>query len=171
MNSAILSDRIEQFILDLLKQQSSDELLLKRKDVASHMDCAPSQVTYVINTRFSPDNRFIVESRRGSGGYIRIALRSVSHTPGLNEALQSARQAMPEVQNVDNKGKPNSIETFEKSLDGYFRMLVEYDIVTPREYRLICNMTHTMLEFCPEGHRREAVKAMIRRIEWVLKGE
>lgn len=66
MNNSMLSDRIEKFILEMLGKQSTDEILLKRKDVADLLECAPSQVTYVINTRFSPDNRFVVESRRGS---------------------------------------------------------------------------------------------------------
>ena len=69
------------------------------------------------------------------------------------------------------KNNPNGIESIEKGLDGYFRMLVDYDIITGQEYRLICTMTHTMLEYCPESHRREAAKTMIRRMEWALKGE
>ena len=48
MTNSILADRIEQFILERLGKQSSDELLLRRKDVADLLECAPSQVTYVI---------------------------------------------------------------------------------------------------------------------------
>lgn len=66
---------------------------------------------------------------------------------------------------------PNSIEAIENGLDGYYRMLVDYDIISNQEYRLIYAMTHTMLEYCPESHRREAAKTMIHRIEWALKGE
>ena len=68
MNNTMLSDRIEKFILEMLDKETNDQVLLKRKDVADLLECAPSQVTYVINTRFSPDDRFVVESRRGSGG-------------------------------------------------------------------------------------------------------
>ena len=75
MNSTMLSDKIENFILDLMDKQNTDQLLLKRKEVADRLACAPSQVTYVIHTRFSANDRFIVESRRGSGGYIKISLR------------------------------------------------------------------------------------------------
>jgi len=98
MNSAILSDRIEQFILGLLQKQSSDELLLKRKDVASQLECAPSQVTYVINTRFTPNDRFIVESRRGSGGFIRIALRNIPPRalPSYHDSLKIAPKEVEE---------------------------------------------------------------------------
>ena len=66
MNSTMLSDKIENFILDLMDKQNTDQLLLKRKEVADRLACAPSQVTYVINTRFSANDRFIVESRRGA---------------------------------------------------------------------------------------------------------
>ena len=47
MNNSMLSDRIEKFILEMLGKQSTDEILLKRKDVADLLECAPSQVTYV----------------------------------------------------------------------------------------------------------------------------
>lgn len=50
-------------------------------------------------------------------------------------------------------------------------MLLNYDIISEREYRLMYAMTHTMLEYCPEGHRKEAGRTMIHRIEWALKGE
>lgn len=63
MVSNMLSDRIERFILNQLKNQTTPVVILKRKEVAELLDCAPSQVTYVINTRFSPDRRFQVESR------------------------------------------------------------------------------------------------------------
>lgn len=171
MNGTILSDKIEQFILDLLDKQSSDELLVKRKDIASQLACAPSQVTYVINTRFTPDARFIVESRRGSNGFIRIALRPMQprQLPAYHETVENHQETRdaPGGKRVN----PNSIEAIEKSLEGYFHMLLDYDIVSEREYRLICNTTHTMLEYCPESYRKEAVKTMIHRIEWALKGE
>ena len=51
------------------------------------------------------------------------------------------------------------------------QMLLNYDIISEREYRLMYAMTHTMLEYCPEGHRKEAGRTMIHRIEWALKGE
>ena len=78
MMNTMLSDRIENMILEMLERQTSDELLIKRKEMADLLECAPSQITYVINTRFSSDKRFVVESRRGTGGYIKIALREMS---------------------------------------------------------------------------------------------
>ena len=66
-----LSDSIEQFIKDLLKEEST-EVELKRNELAEYFGCAPSQINYVLATRFSPDHGYLTESRRGGGGYIRI---------------------------------------------------------------------------------------------------
>ena len=66
-----LSDSIETFIKTLLAEDSP-EVELKRSELASYFGCAPSQINYVLATRFSPDHGYITESRRGGGGYIRI---------------------------------------------------------------------------------------------------
>ena len=66
-----MSNRIEAFILELLK--NDDEWLeLGRNELASVFNCVPSQINYVMQTRFSPERGYIVESRRGGGGYLRI---------------------------------------------------------------------------------------------------
>lgn len=65
-----LSDSIAEFIYQMLGQQ--DIVELQRSSLASQFGCAPSQINYVIETRFSPEQGFAVESRRGGGGYIRI---------------------------------------------------------------------------------------------------
>ena len=66
-----LSDSIEQFIKAMLTQEMS-EVVLKRNELAEYFGCAPSQINYVLATRFTPDHGYIIESRRGGGGYIRI---------------------------------------------------------------------------------------------------
>ncbi len=66
-----LSDTIEQFIKTML-QQDEPEVELKRNELAEYFNCAPSQINYVLATRFTPDHGYIIESRRGGGGYIRI---------------------------------------------------------------------------------------------------
>ena len=66
-----LSDSIESFIKTLLSDES-DEVELKRNELAEYFQCAPSQINYVLATRFSPDHGYLTESRRGGGGYIRI---------------------------------------------------------------------------------------------------
>lgn len=67
---AQLSDNIEQFIKDLMHEDARVEL--RRNELAQHFGCAPSQINYVLATRFSLDHGYIIESRRGGGGYVRI---------------------------------------------------------------------------------------------------
>ena len=66
-----LSDSIESFIKTLLSQDET-EVELKRNELAEYFGCAPSQINYVLATRFTLDDGYVIESRRGGGGYIRI---------------------------------------------------------------------------------------------------
>lgn len=68
------ADTIEDYILNRLKQNADRQIELKRTALADEISCAPSQISYVLSTRFTTERGFIVESRRGLGGYIRIAL-------------------------------------------------------------------------------------------------
>ncbi len=67
-----LADAIENFIINELLRDSADTLLVQRNELAEKLSCAPSQISYVLGTRFTPERGFIVESRRGSGGFVRI---------------------------------------------------------------------------------------------------
>jgi len=75
-----LSDIIAGFIDDMLKE-ADGEAELKRAELAGRFGVVPSQINYVIATRFSPERGYVVESRRGGGGYIRI--RRVEHSGEL----------------------------------------------------------------------------------------
>ncbi|MEG1880849.1 MAG: CtsR family transcriptional regulator [Oscillospiraceae bacterium] len=66
-----LSTVIEEFINEMISKEDG-EIELKRNELAVQFSCVPSQINYVISTRFSPERGYIVESRRGGGGYIRI---------------------------------------------------------------------------------------------------
>ena len=68
---SVIADKIEKFILNKLTEEQ-EKLILKRNELADELDCAPSQISYVLSTRFSNERGFDVESRRGLGGYIRI---------------------------------------------------------------------------------------------------
>ena len=69
---ARLSDMIEDFINALLNE-SDGQLELQRNELADYFECAPSQINYVLATRFSVDRGYYIESRRGGGGYIRLS--------------------------------------------------------------------------------------------------
>lgn len=66
-----LSDTIEDFIKTML-QENQMEVELKRNELAEYFHCAPSQINYVLATRFTPDHGYMTSSQRGGGGYIRI---------------------------------------------------------------------------------------------------
>lgn len=68
-----IADMIEQYILRRLAMQHNSEVELKRAEIADEIECAPSQISYVLSTRFTQERGFAVESRRGLGGFIRIA--------------------------------------------------------------------------------------------------
>lgn len=68
------ADTIEEYILHRLKQNADRQIELKRTELADEISCAPSQISYVLSTRFTAERGFVVESRRGMGGYIKIAL-------------------------------------------------------------------------------------------------
>ena len=68
---SVLSDTIEQFIKDMMSEYE-DKIELQRNELAQHFNCAPSQINYVLATRFTPDKGYVIQSRRGGGGYIRV---------------------------------------------------------------------------------------------------
>ena len=82
---ANLSDEIEQFILSIF---ADDRLKLSRNDLAHYFSVAPSQINYVLSTRFSLDKGYVIESKRGGGGFITIVKISESKEDALTTILQ-----------------------------------------------------------------------------------
>ena len=81
-----LADEIERFILRKLAGEKDDIIIVRRNELADELACAPSQISYVLSTRFSVDRGFVVESRRGLGGFIRIARIPVQNLASVNTA-------------------------------------------------------------------------------------
>ena len=67
-----LSDSIESFIKQMMGTAEEDGIELRRNELAEYFHCAPSQINYVLSTRFTPEHGYMIESRRGGGGCIRI---------------------------------------------------------------------------------------------------
>lgn len=67
-----ISDLIEQHLKLVLQESDSQIIEVQRSELAQHFECVPSQINYVISTRFTLEKGYIVESKRGGGGYIRI---------------------------------------------------------------------------------------------------
>lgn len=70
MQSQNMSDTIESYLKAILAQQ--EQIEIRRSEIADRFNCVPSQINYVIKTRFTPQRGYVVESKRGGGGYIRI---------------------------------------------------------------------------------------------------
>ena len=66
-----MSDIIEEFIKELFNEDN-EVVEIQRNELAEHFNCVPSQINYVISTRFKPSQGYYVESRRGGGGHITI---------------------------------------------------------------------------------------------------
>lgn len=114
-----LSDRIEAFITELLKEDSDEWLELRRNELASIFGCVPSQINYVISTRFSPEHGYIVESRRGGGGYLRI-----KQLQGTDNLITDTIKSIGE--SVD-----------EKTARAYISNLVRHNALTEHDASLI----------------------------------
>ena len=72
MSHVRISDSITAYILQRMEQADSGVAELKRNELAEKLGCVPSQINYVLTSRFTPERGYIVESRRGGGGYIRV---------------------------------------------------------------------------------------------------
>lgn len=118
----ILSQRIALLLEEML-EEAGGELSIVRNEFASRMGCVPSQINYVITSRFTPERGYVVESRRGGGGFIRI--RKVKM--GRNEYLMHFYHAVS-----------SSID-FE-SARVFAGELVSQCILEPREGKLLLSL-------------------------------
>ena len=122
------ADTIEDYILKRLKQNSDRQIELKRTEVADEVSCAPSQISYVLSTRFTTERGFVVESRRGLGGYIRIAL--------IPEELDQKQMLYR-----DMMSKITAKTTFAQVKSMIEFIFVESKLITRREAELIAQMS------------------------------
>ncbi len=116
------SDHIEAYIKAILEQSGMVEL--QRSQLADTFQVVPSQINYVIKTRFTESRGYLVESKRGGGGYIRIGrIEFSNHHEMLRDLLYSV-------------GEEISLAIFEDVL----RLLFEQDLVTRQEMNLLLAM-------------------------------
>lgn len=84
-----MSDLITAEILKMLNESDANTAEIQRNEFANTFGCAPSQINYVLSSRFTPEHGFIIESRRGGGGYIRIRRVVLSHASALMHIINS----------------------------------------------------------------------------------
>jgi transcriptional regulator of stress and heat shock response len=96
-----ISDIIEGYLKQVLELGGEGHIEIKRSEIADKFQCVPSQINYVINTRFTAERGYLVESKRGGGGYIRILrVRANSQIDLIDDVLRQiergASQTMAE---------------------------------------------------------------------------
>jgi len=89
MNTMGISDLIASFLQASLDSAEDGVLEVQRSDLAQRFNCVPSQINYVMSTRFSPERGYIVESRRGGNGYIRITRVRVDRETLVMQVINS----------------------------------------------------------------------------------
>lgn len=116
-----LSDIIEDFIKEMMVESNSNFLEIQRNELAGSFKCAPSQINYVLTTRFTVDRGYIVESRRGGGGCIKITWVNIDKNEYIKNTIWN---------NIgDELGYSDSVD--------YIELFLERGFITEREAKLM----------------------------------
>ena len=116
-----ISDIIEGYLKAIIEKEQTGIIEIKRNEVAEKFQCVPSQINYVINTRFTAERGYAVESKRGGGGYIRIFRVQANSRKELIEHVLLGLQ----------EGASQTM-----ALDVVYR-LIEEEVISERESKLI----------------------------------
>ena len=142
-----LSNSIESFLKELLSQTEDGILEIGRNDLASQFNCAPSQINYVLTTRFTPYKGYYIESRRGGSGYIKITKLAFSEVGYIDELINEV------IGTSITKDKANSI----------VKSLYEEEVLTKREGRLIIHALEDTALTNVDNNIRNIVRADLLR--------
>ena len=158
---SILADKIEQFILTKLLEEQ-EGITLRRNELAETLDCAPSQISYVLSTRFSNERGFDVESRRGLGGYIRI-----------KKLNPESSDSLPAVTTYRIYEGQNTVERLidMRDVDQSLFQLLQSEKITRREAQLMHNSFATLIENVDIEERNEAVRQLYATMVDTLRKE
>ncbi|MEK5484448.1 CtsR family transcriptional regulator [Viridibacillus sp. FSL R5-0888] len=116
-----ISDIIEGYLKEVIELGGEGHIEIKRSEIADKFQCVPSQINYVINTRFTAERGYLVESKRGGGGYIRI----------LRVKASSKADLIDQVIEQVNEGASQTMTN-----DLIFR-LIDEGVITKREAKMM----------------------------------
>ena len=144
-----IADMIESYILRQLATRQDGQVELRRTDIADEISCAPSQISYVLSTRFTQDKGFVVESRRGLGGFIRIV-----QVPLRDLVYQDMLSKINEDTNME-------------TVQSMVRYLTQHGMVETREAALLMQMITGLFqsETLAAQERVQMLKTMILTLE------
>lgn len=152
-----ISDIIEQYLKQTLHANEKKMVEIKRSEIADQFQCVPSQINYVINTRFTIEKGYITESKRGGGGYIRIIrIEHQNEFELINDIIQMIN---PKV------SQQAAIDVLER--------LVEKKVITRREEKLIISAIdrETLAIALPERDqlRARVLTAILTTLKYINK--
>lgn len=137
-----LSNVIAQMISDMLLDK--DEIEIQRNVLAQNLGCVPSQINYVLSSRFTPERGYIVESRRGGGGYIKIARINYDKGTMLMHVVNSVGTSIDE-----------------KSCKSYIINLAYEQLITKHDVNLLLAATGDACLKSVPAEQRDDVRAAI----------
>lgn len=142
-----IADLIEDYILQRLAMEQEGCVELRRTDIADEISCAPSQISYVLNTRFTHDKGFVVESRRGLGGFIRIL-----QLPMANLVYQDMLDKI-------------TVETEAPAVESMIRYLLQNSMITNREAAMMMQVVKMAYISMKPQDRVKMIKSMFLMLE------
>ena len=149
----LVSDSIARLIEQML-DENNGEAELKRNDLALRLGCVPSQISYVISSRFTPERGYMIESRRGGGGYIRIVRVKMDKNEYLMHFFHAIGESLDE-----GEGR------------AYLLALRDNDIITEREAEIIASAVSAgALDGVPPAYKNNIRADIMRRVVITLMG-
>lgn len=137
-----LSNVIAQMISEML--DGKDEVEFRRNTLAQNLGCVPSQINYVISSRFTPERGYIVESRRGGGGFIRIAKVNCNGETLLMHVVNSVGDSIDEA-----------------TCRAHLANLVYRELLSKRDAKLILSAVSDSCLKAVDAETRDKVRALI----------
>lgn len=148
-----ISDVIEHYLKQILNVSGEKAIEIKRSEIADKFQCVPSQINYVINTRFTLERGYIVESKRGGGGYIRIVKVEIhDRTLLIDQILQLIHK-----------------ELSQSNAEDLIIRLVEEEFISHREARIMLSVIDRSVLMLELPYRDELRSRLLRSMLYSLK--
>lgn len=148
-----ISDVIEQYLKKVIEMSEREVVEIKRSEIADKFQCVPSQINYVINTRFTIEKGYVVESKRGGGGYIRIMkVQPYDHADLIDQILEL----------VDERVTQNSAENI------IYRLLDE-EVITKKEAKIMLSVMDRSVLYIDLPYRDKLRARMLKAMLTTLK--